>query len=168
MRSWTFGRGGIGRRACLRCMYPKGCGGSSPLDRTTELQRVPARSAGRFLAGPIQTPPLAPICRRAPLVAPRQSAYVPSDINIPGRIASVLQSRRATDSLKMPNPRFKHHGIAKFMRSVAMQIEFVAGAFENPVIGESAQQFIMWFPARGSPRESRRPLVTACQGRCVL
>jgi hypothetical protein len=28
------GRGGIGRRACLRCMYPKGCGGSSPLDRT--------------------------------------------------------------------------------------------------------------------------------------
>ena len=23
------GRGGIGRRACLRCMYPKGCGGSS-------------------------------------------------------------------------------------------------------------------------------------------
>src|SRR5215510_5435 len=28
------GRGGIGRRACLRCMYPEGCGGSSPLDRT--------------------------------------------------------------------------------------------------------------------------------------
>jgi hypothetical protein len=28
------GRGGIGRRACLRCMYPKGYGGSSPLDRT--------------------------------------------------------------------------------------------------------------------------------------
>ena len=30
------GRGRIGRRACLRCMYPEGCGGSSPLDRTTD------------------------------------------------------------------------------------------------------------------------------------
>ena len=39
--------------------------------------------------------------------------------------------------------RFKHHRITKFMRSVSMQSEFVAGAFENPVIGERAQQFIM-------------------------
>ena len=34
--SLVRGRGGIGRRACLRCMYPEGCGGSSPLDRTTD------------------------------------------------------------------------------------------------------------------------------------
>ena len=39
--------------------------------------------------------------------------------------------------------RFKHHRISKFMRSVSMQIEFVAGAFENLVIGERAQQFVM-------------------------
>jgi hypothetical protein len=31
------GHGGIGIRACLRCMYQKGSGGSSPLDRTTYL-----------------------------------------------------------------------------------------------------------------------------------
>ena len=31
------GRGGIGRHASLRGLWPKGCGGSSPLVRTSRL-----------------------------------------------------------------------------------------------------------------------------------
>src|SRR5450755_2668857 len=39
-------RGGIGRRAWFRSMYPQGCGGSSPFDGTIKHQRLfPARGS---------------------------------------------------------------------------------------------------------------------------
>ena len=58
-------------------------------------------------------------------------------------LTSGSQSSRAPSSMIMLKRRFKHYRITKFMRSVSMQIEFMAGAFENPVIGERTQQFIM-------------------------
>src|SRR3990167_9552421 len=57
-RAWEFesppghrcGRGGIGRRAALRGLYPQGCGGSSPLVRTkghlAQLARAPRLHRG--------------------------------------------------------------------------------------------------------------------------
>ena len=65
---------------------------------------------------------------------------------------TVKPRSRLDDMLKR---RFKHHRITKFMRSVSMQIEFVAGAFENPVIGERTQQFIMAGSWLVSTREYR-------------
>ena len=50
------GRGGIGRRACLRCMYPKGCGGSNPLDRTKMSATVGRRERSDSGATAVRLP----------------------------------------------------------------------------------------------------------------